>query len=56
MKITLNTFGTRGDIQPTIALGLGLQRAGHDLRIVTHRIFEDLEEVGEALEQISQFI
>src|SRR3989304_1409085 len=40
MKITINTFGTRGDIQPYIALGLGLQQAGHSVRIVTHQIFE----------------
>jgi len=40
MKITVNTFGTRGDIQPYIALSLGLQAAGHEVRIVTHQIFE----------------
>lgn len=40
MKITVNTFGTRGDVQPYIALSLGLQRAGHTVRIVTHKIFE----------------
>jgi sterol 3beta-glucosyltransferase len=40
MQITINTFGTRGDIQPYIALGLGLRQAGHPVRIVTHRIFE----------------
>lgn len=40
MKITVNTFGSRGDIQPYIALGLGLQQAGHTVRIVTHQIFE----------------
>ena len=41
MKITVNTFGTRGDIQPYIALSLGLQQAGHSGRILTHQIFED---------------
>ena len=40
MKITINTFGTRGDIQPYIALGLGLRQAGHSVRIVTHQIFD----------------
>ncbi|MBI9046313.1 MAG: glycosyltransferase family 1 protein [Anaerolineaceae bacterium] len=40
MKITVNTFGTRGDVQPYIALSLGLQRSGHSIRIVTHQIFE----------------
>ncbi|MEW6403521.1 MAG: glycosyltransferase [Chloroflexota bacterium] len=42
MKITVNTFGSRGDIQPYIALGLGLREAGHTVRIVTHQIFEPL--------------
>lgn len=40
MRIVVNTFGSRGDIQPYIALGLGLQSAGHSVRIVTHHIFE----------------
>lgn len=40
MKITVNTFGTRGDIQPYIALSLGLKQAGHLVRILTHQIFE----------------
>lgn len=40
MKITINTFGTRGDIQPYIALSLGLRQAGHSVRILTHQIFE----------------
>lgn len=30
------TIGSRGDVQPYIALGLGLQRAGHTVTIVTH--------------------
>ena len=41
MKIVINTFGTRGDIQPYIALSLGLQKARHSVRITTHKIFED---------------
>lgn len=40
MKITINTFGTRGDVQPYIALGLGLKKSGHSVRVVTHLIFE----------------
>jgi sterol 3beta-glucosyltransferase len=44
MRITVNTFGTRGDVQPYIALGLGLQRDGHTVRIVTHRIFREFVE------------
>lgn len=40
MKITLLTIGTRGDVQPFIALGLELQQAGYRVEIVTHAIFE----------------
>jgi UDP:flavonoid glycosyltransferase YjiC (YdhE family) len=29
MKIAIQTLGTRGDVQPYIALGLGLQKAGY---------------------------
>ena len=31
MKIVLCTFGSRGDVQPMIALSLALQSAGHDV-------------------------
>ena len=31
MKIVLATFGSRGDVQPMIALSLALQSAGHDV-------------------------
>jgi len=37
MKIALYALGSRGDIEPYIALGVGLARAGHDVRIVTHQ-------------------
>lgn len=30
MKVALVTFGTRGDVQPFVALAQGLRRAGHD--------------------------
>jgi sterol 3beta-glucosyltransferase len=40
MRIAINAFGTRGDVQPYIALGKGLKSAGHDVRITTHRSFE----------------
>ncbi len=35
MKVFLSTMGTRGDIQPFIALGQGLQRAGHQVALCT---------------------
>jgi sterol 3beta-glucosyltransferase len=35
MKIAITTVGTRGDLQPYIALGLGLKAAGHEVLIVS---------------------
>ena len=37
MKIAITTVGTRGDLQPYIALGLGLQDAEHDVLIVSSK-------------------
>ena len=37
--ITLVTAGSRGDIQPYIALGMGLQNAGHKATLATHGIY-----------------
>ena len=42
MRITINAFGSRGDVQPFLALGRGLKTAGHVVLIHTHRIFEEL--------------
>ena len=42
MRITIIAVGSRGDVQPHIALGVGLQAAGHDVRIATHTLFEML--------------
>jgi sterol 3beta-glucosyltransferase len=36
MNIIIPTIGTRGDVQPYIALALGLQRAGHAVTLATH--------------------
>jgi sterol 3beta-glucosyltransferase len=33
MKITLLTYGSRGDLQPFLALAVGLQKAGHTVRL-----------------------
>lgn len=40
MHLTLLAVGSRGDVQPFIALGLGLQKAGYTVRFATHSIFE----------------
>lgn len=42
MKLSIMTIGTRGDVQPYIAVGAGLKRAGHDVRIVTHDLFRGM--------------
>lgn len=42
MNITLLTFGTRGDVQPFVALGAGLRRAGHEVTLATGTGFEAL--------------
>jgi UDP:flavonoid glycosyltransferase YjiC (YdhE family) len=41
MKISIVTIGTRGDVQPYLALGLGLQQTGHEVQIVTDLEFGD---------------
>jgi UDP:flavonoid glycosyltransferase YjiC (YdhE family) len=42
MRIVIPTTGSRGDVQPYVALGVGLRRAGHDVRLATHADFEPL--------------
>ena len=42
MHITILTIGSRGDVQPFIALGQGLQRAGHKVKLATHANFESM--------------
>lgn len=44
MQITILTVGSRGDVQPYVALGQGLQRAGYSVRIATHGRFRELVE------------
>ena len=39
MRITLLIAGTRGDVQPAIALGVGLKKAGYEVRLVTFEAF-----------------
>ena len=40
MKTCILTMGTRGDVQPYIALGLGLQGSGHEVTLATLVEFE----------------
>jgi sterol 3beta-glucosyltransferase len=41
MKVTLLTYGTRGDVQPFAALAIGLQNAGHTVRLAAPERFKD---------------
>jgi len=40
MHITILTLGSRGDVQPYVALGVGLKAAGHTVSIATSTRFE----------------
>ena len=42
MHIAIIALGSRGDVQPYIALGVGLNVAGHVVRLVTHENFAPL--------------
>jgi sterol 3beta-glucosyltransferase len=49
MTIVLLAAGTRGDVQPYVALGAALHRAGHRVRVATFSAFKSLVE-GAGLE------
>ena len=42
MRCTILAIGSRGDVQPLVALGVGLREAGVHVRLATHRDFEGL--------------
>jgi UDP:flavonoid glycosyltransferase YjiC (YdhE family) len=42
MRISLLTYGSRGDVEPFIALGVGFMRAGHSVRLAAPAVFEQL--------------
>lgn len=44
VRLTLFTVGSRGDVQPHVALGLGLQAAGFDVTVSTHEPFRTFVE------------
>ena len=49
MHVTVIAIGSRGDVQPYVALGVGLRDAGFTVRVATHRQFSGLlEEIGRA--------
>ncbi len=44
LRIVIVTIGSRGDVQPYIALSQGLIRAGHNVTIATHEEFRGFVE------------
>lgn len=42
MKIIILTFGSRGDVQPFLALAVGLKKAGHEVTLAGPRRFAEL--------------
>jgi sterol 3beta-glucosyltransferase len=41
MKVLVISFGSLGDVQPYVALGKGLKKAGHEVTVCTAAQFED---------------
>lgn len=44
MKVVIPTIGSRGDVQPFIALAQGLIHAGHSVTILSHPVMRELVE------------
>ena len=42
MRIVIVAPGSRGDVEPYIALGKGLKKAGHYIRLISHQNFATL--------------
>ncbi|MGA4507614.1 glycosyltransferase [Propionibacteriaceae bacterium G1746] len=42
MHISLLAWGTRGDVEPFVALGMGLQKAGHEVSVAASTDLSDL--------------
>ncbi len=42
MHLSIVAVGSRGDVQPYLALGLGLQQAGYQVQVCADRLFEHL--------------
>jgi sterol 3beta-glucosyltransferase len=52
LYFTILAFGSRGDVQPYVALGLRLEAAGHEVRLVAADYFGPFVE-GRGLETLS---
>ncbi|GAH68167.1 unnamed protein product, partial [marine sediment metagenome] len=44
MRILIPTIGSRGDVQPFIALAQGLEHAGHNVTLASHPVMKTLIE------------
>jgi len=45
MNIAILTYGSRGDVQPFLALAVGLQKVGHTIKLAApHRFISFVEE------------
>src|SRR5512136_2146037 len=44
MRILIPTIGSRGDVQPFIALAQGLARSGHTVTLASHPVMQALVE------------
>ncbi len=44
MRIVVTAAGSRGDVQPCVALGLGLQRAGHEVTLASWEPYRRMAE------------
>jgi UDP:flavonoid glycosyltransferase YjiC (YdhE family) len=42
MRIAIIATGSRGDVEPYVALGKGLNKAGYSIRLITHQNFGTL--------------
>ncbi len=42
MHLTVVAMGSRGDMQPYLALAVGMMKAGYEVQICTDRMFEHL--------------
>jgi sterol 3beta-glucosyltransferase len=45
-RIAILTYGSRGDVEPFIALGVGLQKAGHPVRLAAPASYAALIETN----------
>jgi hypothetical protein len=51
LNIVIQVVGSRGDVQPFIALGHELRKYGHRVRVATHNVFDDfVRKSGSGLE------